>query len=206
MQKYTFSCDNALVVSRAEILSAVVCLYFKEVMLILCPMGMLIQVFNQMNTYRANSFQNNCLYIKMFSRLQCSPFTTHLESHRLKCSNYAPGAKNGPAKGVTFYIGLYRENVKKSCLKPLSGFYQTWQMILIWSSLIIVQMAPICCISRSHRLKRFFKIKPLKILSDTTRPSLDICYVASSSGLLQSLFKLCLWAKNGPTLGVTCFA
>ena len=35
------------------------------------------------------------------------------------CSNYSPGAKNGPAPEVTFYIGLYRENVKKSsCLKP----------------------------------------------------------------------------------------
>ena len=28
------------------------------------------------------------------------------------CSNYAPGAKNGPATAVTFYIGLYMENMK----------------------------------------------------------------------------------------------
>ena len=35
------------------------------------------------------------------------------------CSNYTPGAKNGPAPGVKLYIGLYRENVKKSSwLKP----------------------------------------------------------------------------------------
>ena len=36
------------------------------------------------------------------------------------CSNYPPGAKNGSAPGGhMFYIGLYRENMKKSsCLKP----------------------------------------------------------------------------------------
>ena len=25
------------------------------------------------------------------------------------CSNYTPGAKNGPARGHMFFIGLYRE-------------------------------------------------------------------------------------------------
>ena len=35
------------------------------------------------------------------------------------CSNYRSRAKNGPASGSHFYIGLYRENVKKSsCLEP----------------------------------------------------------------------------------------
>ena len=36
------------------------------------------------------------------------------------CSNYINGAKNGPVpRGYMFYIGLYRENMKKSsCLKP----------------------------------------------------------------------------------------
>ena len=36
------------------------------------------------------------------------------------CLNYCPEAKNGltSAGGHMFYIGLYRENVKKSCLKP----------------------------------------------------------------------------------------
>ena len=40
--------------------------------------------------------------------------------HHQVCSNYTPGAKNGPAPGVKLFdIGLYRENVKKSsCLKP----------------------------------------------------------------------------------------
>ena len=37
------------------------------------------------------------------------------------CSNYAPGSKNGSAPGVTFYKGLYRENMKKSSLLKPQG-------------------------------------------------------------------------------------
>ena len=48
--------------------------------------------------------------------------------------------------------------------KLLAGFLPNLTgMILIWSSLIIVQMVMVCCISRSHRLKRVFEMKTLKI-------------------------------------------
>ena len=36
------------------------------------------------------------------------------------CSIKAPGVKNDPTPGVKFYIALYRENKKKSSLKPQS--------------------------------------------------------------------------------------
>ena len=56
--------------------------------------------------------------------------------------------------------------------KLLAGFLPNLAgMILIWPSLIIVQMVLVCCISRSHRLKIDFRDKTLKIfLSETTRP------------------------------------
>ena len=38
------------------------------------------------------------------------------------CSNYAPGAKNGPAPGVTrFYIGLYGQKHEKIFLSEPQG-------------------------------------------------------------------------------------
>ena len=38
------------------------------------------------------------------------------------CSNYSPGAKNGTVPGGhMFYIGLYRENVKKISLSETTG-------------------------------------------------------------------------------------
>ena len=42
----------------------------------------------------------------------------HLVNFYQVCSNYTSWAKNGPTARVKFYIGLYRENMKKSCLKP----------------------------------------------------------------------------------------
>ena len=46
------------------------------------------------------------------------------------CSNYAPGAQSGSPEGHMFYIGLYRENMKKSsCLKPQGT--ESWY--LIWN-------------------------------------------------------------------------
>ena len=43
----------------------------------------------------------------------------HLVDLNQACTNYAPGAKNGPIPGGhIFYIGIYRENMKTSfCLK-----------------------------------------------------------------------------------------
>ena len=56
-------------------------------------------------------------------------------------------------------------NVLAGFLPNLAG------MILIWSSLILVQMVMVRCISRSHRLKKDFEMKTLKIfLSETTSP------------------------------------
>ena len=62
-------------------------------------------------------------------------------------------------------------------------------MILIWPSLIIVQMVQVHCISRSHRLKIDFEMKTSKIfLSYTTRPrNFDIRDEASSDGPLLGL-------------------
>ena len=36
----------------------------------------------------------------------------HLVDLYQNCSNYFPGAQNGPAPGSQVYIGLYRENMK----------------------------------------------------------------------------------------------
>ena len=58
-------------------------------------------------------------------------------------------------------------------------------MNLIWPSLIIVQMVPVFYICRSYRLKIDFRVE-----------SLDICYVASPSGPLQSLFKVCPYPQG----------
>ena len=41
----------------------------------------------------------------------------HLVDLYQVCSNYTLGVKNG-LWGQVFYIGLYRENVNKSCQKP----------------------------------------------------------------------------------------
>ena len=49
----------------------------------------------------------------------------------------------------------------------------------------------------SHVLHRFILEKHEKIfLFETTRPNLDIWYIASSSGPLPSLFKLCPWGQK----------
>ena len=50
--------------------------------------------------------------------------------------------------------------------KLLAGFITNLAgMILIWPSLMIVKMVLVCCISRSHRLKKFFNEKIKKSLN-----------------------------------------
>ena len=55
--------------------------------------------------------------------------------------------------------------------KLLAGFFPNLAgIILVWPSLIIVQMVPVSCISRSHKLKIDFQDEKLKKkLSETTR-------------------------------------
>ena len=52
----------------------------------------------------------------------------HLVDLYLVCSNYIPGAKNGPARGRMFYIGLYREQHETIffLLFYCLDFDQTW--------------------------------------------------------------------------------
>ena len=60
---------------------------------------------------------------------------------------------------------VHRASSRTFPSKQLAGFGPNLAgMIFIWSSLKIVQMAPVHCISRSHRLKIGFKIKTLKNL------------------------------------------
>ena len=59
---------------------------------------------------------------------------------------------------------------RTSPLKLLVGILPNLAgMILIWPSLILVQMVPFHCISRPHRLKIDFEIKTLKIFLPKTR-------------------------------------
>ena len=37
------------------------------------------------------------------------------------CSTYAPEAKMGPPRGHMFYLGLYREHMKKIFLSEITG-------------------------------------------------------------------------------------
>ena len=51
--------------------------------------------------------------------------------------------------------------------KLLVGFWPNMAgMILIWSSLMIVQIFEVCCISRSHRLKIDFRDETFKNILD----------------------------------------
>ena len=73
--------------------------------------------------------------------------------------------------------------LQRTSPKLLAGFWPNLvEMILIWPSLKIVQMV----LTRSHRLKIDFQDK---------NKSFDIWYVASPSGPLPSLFKLCPWPR-----------
>ena len=86
----------------------------------------------------------------------------HLVDLYQVCSDYAyvPCAKYGPALVVKCYTeACIGKNLKKSsCLKPLPEFLPNLaEMILIWSSLIFVQMVLVCCISMSRRLKLDFQ-------------------------------------------------
>ena len=65
----------------------------------------------------------------------------------------------------------HQELLQRTSLpKLLVGFLPNLAgMILIWPSLMVVQMVLVGCISRSHRLKSIFEMKTLKILSETTR-------------------------------------
>ena len=98
---------------------------------------------------------------------------------------------------------------KTSSPKQLAGFWPNLAgMILIWPSLIILQMILVHCISRSHRLKIDFQDENFKNLLVWNQKawSLDIWYVASPCKPLPSLFKLYPWGqKMAPPRGVTCF-
>ena len=81
------------------------------------------------------------------------------------------------------------------------------RMVLIWPSLKFVQMVPIHCISRSHRLKIDFQDEKLKIFfSETTRPrTLVFGMMHHLVDLYQVYSNYPPGAKNGPAPGVTCF-
>ena len=76
-------------------------------------------------------------------------------------------------------------------------------MILIWPSLIIDQMAQVRRITWTQRLKPISEMKTLEIiLSETTRlRALIFGMKLHLVDLYKLLFKLCSWAKNGPTRG-----
>ena len=55
--------------------------------------------------------------------------------------------------------------LQRTSPKLLAGFEPNLAgMVLIWPCLIIVQMFPVCCISRSHRLKIDFRDENFKNL------------------------------------------
>ena len=68
------------------------------------------------------------LYREKHEKISCSETTRpralicgmkhHLVDLYQVCSNYAPGAKNGSALGVTFYIDIGSNMKKSSCRKP----------------------------------------------------------------------------------------
>ena len=88
-------------------------------------------------------------------------------------------------------------------------FYKTWQELSLIFGMkhYLVDRYQVCLNyatlgqkglpQGSHVLHRFILEKHEKIfLFETTRPNLDIWYIASSSGPLPSLFKLCPWGQK----------
>ena len=77
-------------------------------------------------------------------------------------------------------------------------------MILIYPSLIIVQIVPIRCVSKSHRLKIDFQDENYKnlFLCNHKAQNLDIRYVTLPSEPLSSFLNDSPGAKNGPAPGV----
>ena len=77
---------------------------------------------------------------------------------------------------------------------------------LLLTSLILLQMVLVHCLSRSDRLKVDFQCENFEnlIVWNNNAESLDIWYVVSSIGFLPSLLKVCHKAKIEPTLGVAC--
>ena len=71
-------------------------------------------------------------------------------------------------------------------------------MSLIRPSSIIVQMVPVHCIARSHRLKIDFLDENFKnlLVWNHIAYSIDIWYVASTSRPLPNLFKLFPWGQK----------
>ena len=94
--------------------------------------------------------------------------------------------------------------LQRASPKLLSVFWPNLaEMILIWPSIIIVQMVLVCCISRSHRLKIDFRDKNFKnlLVWNHKAYTLDIWYVESPSRPLPSLFKLCPLGQKWASLG-----
>ena len=155
------------------------------------------------------------------------------------------------------YVIRCQQLLQRTSPKLLAGFWPNLKgMILIWPSLIILQMVLVCCISRSHRLKidfwdknfknllvwdhiglepwylvcsiikwisaKFVQIIPWPhpevtcftkayirktwkknlLVRKHMAENLDIWYVASSSGLLPSLFRLWPWGQKWLYAGV----
>ena len=85
--------------------------------------------------------------------------------------------------------------VVNNCFKGLlAGFWPNLAgMFLIWN---IVQMVPVRCISRSHRLKIDFLHETFKMfVTETTKPRV-YRYLVSSSWPLPSLINLCPWDQK----------
>ena len=84
-------------------------------------------------------------------------------------------------------------------LNHLLDFDKTWLgMILIWPSSVIL-LVLVDCITSSNKLKKDFQNENFKslLIWNYKAKSHDIWYVASPSGLLQSLFKLWPWGPWG---------
>ena len=109
------------------------------------------------------------------------------------------GPKMDPPRGHMFYIGLYKEKLKKKyCLKPqgmkhhLSDLYQVCSNYAPWAKLP--------CPKDHMFYKGLYRNLHGKILSKSTRHrALIFGYVASPSGPLPKLFNLCScgqkWAR-----------
>ena len=119
----------------------------------------------------------------------------------LVCSNYTPGAKNGPAtRGHMFNIGLNRENMKTSCLKPqgLKPWYLVCS-ITSWTYATFVQIMPLgpkmARPHGSHGLHRLNR-KTWKNLIVWNHKAFDMWH--HLVGPLPSLFKLCPCSQKKP--------
>ena len=117
----------------------------------------------------------------------------HVASSRRSFSSLLklhPKGQNGPIFyiGPTFYIGLYRENIKNTCLKPqwLDPWYWAFKL-WPWGQKWHHPRKCIFCIGLWENIKKSCQ-KP------------QYLYVVSSSGPLSNLLKLCPLVKNKSSL------